>query len=157
MGQLQTPVSTVWDLESIFPGGSSSEQLKTYIAQLEQDITALDNQLADASAPATVEETAAYDEVIGSLQSMVARLSESGAFVECLTAQNQHDKKAIQLESKLHGMNAKYENLTTRFQSILRLTDDQVWEKWLEREAVASIAFVLNEKRQEARERLAHQ
>lgn len=155
MEKLQTPVSMVWDLESIFPGGSSSEQLQTHIAQLEQDIAALDAKLADAAAPANMEETTGYDEVIKSLQSMSARLSEAGSFVGCLTAQDQHDKKAIQLESKLHGMNAKYENLTTRFQNVLRLTDDQVWGKWLEREAVAGIAFVLNEKRQAARERLA--
>lgn len=155
MEQLLSPVSTVWDLDSIFPGGSSSEQLKSYIAQLEQDITELDRELKSAAAPTSVEETVAYDGIIEKLQSMMARLSEAGAYVECLTAQDQHDKKAVQLESKLHAMNAKYENLMTQFQSILRLTDDQIWAQWLERETVTKIAFVLNERRQEAKERLA--
>lgn len=155
MEQLKTPVSPTWDLDSIFQGGSSSEAFRSFLGKLGEDLGELNDRLKDAAAPTTAEGTKAYDEILQGLQSASARIIEADSFVGCLTAQDQHDKKAVQLTAKVTSLRASYENVMTLFQNVLRMTEDTVWEAWMERPEVAPISFVLSEKRHAAKEMLA--
>lgn len=155
MEQLKNPVSPIWDLESIFAGGSSSEAFHTFLAELEKDISGLDSKLKGASVPANLEETKAFDGILDGLQSTAGRIIEADSFVGCLTAQDQHDKKAIRLVGKVTALRAVYANVMTRFQNVLRMTEDAVWEAWISRPEVKPIAFVLTEKRNAAKEKLS--
>ena len=155
MTQLTKPVQPTWDLESIFPGGSSSSEFLSFLEQLEQDIINLQSSLKDREAPKSIEETIEIDGIIDGLQSAAARLSESFSFVGCLTAQDQNDKKAIQLNGKTSLLHASYNKAMALFQNLLRTTDDEVWSGWMTRENIAPISFILNEKREDAREKLS--
>ncbi|MNJ39459.1 Oligoendopeptidase F, plasmid [compost metagenome] len=155
MSQLLEPVSLTWDLDSLFAGGSTGEAFPLFLEQLERDIKALKVTLKGTQAPTSLEETYALDTVIDQLQSVSARVLESSSFTECLTAQDQHDKKAVQLSGKVTSLGAQASNLMTLFHNVLFLTPDDVWQVWMEREEIKSIAFVLTEKRNEAREKLA--
>lgn len=155
MEQLKNPVNPTWELDSIFAGGSASAEFQRFLHQLGEDLKALHERLISMSAPADVEATKAFDEVIEGLQSANARITEADSFVGCLAAQDQHDKKAVQLAAKVTGLRAAYENAMTQFQSVLRMTEDPVWEAWMGRAEISPISFVLSEKRQAAREKLA--
>lgn len=155
MKQLTTPVAEAWNLESIFPGGSTSPQLQSFISQLEHNITDITTHLAQLSPPEQMEDTKKFDRVINKIQDARAQILEVSSFVECLTAQNQHDKKAVQLAGKVSSIQASFENALTSFHNLLRLTGDEVWSVWMEREEIAPISFSLNERRDAARERLA--
>ncbi|MBD7969627.1 M3 family oligoendopeptidase [Paenibacillus gallinarum] len=144
-----------WDLETIFSGGSSSETFAVYLKQLEQDIASLNTQVADAKVPVTVEDTYAHDGMIDQLQDIIARLSEGSAFVSCLGAENQDDKKAVQLTGRIASLHAQLASVKTRFDSLLQQTDDEVWTGWMKRPEIMPIAFVMNESRQEAKEKMA--
>lgn len=144
-----------WDLETIFSGGSSSETFAVYLKQLEQDIASLNTQVADAKVPATVEDTYVYDGMIDQLQDIIARLSEGSAFVSCLGAENQDDKKAVQLTGRIASLHAQLASVKTRFDSLLQQTDDEVWAGWMKRPEIVPISFVMNESRQEAKEKMA--
>lgn len=155
MKQLIIPVAEAWDLDCIFPGGSSSPQLQSFITQLEQNITDISVQLAELLPPEEIEDTKKFDRVIDELQRIESQILELSSFVECLTAQNQHDKKAIQLAGKVSSIQAAFENALTSFHNLLRLTEDKVWSAWIEREEITPVSFSLNERRDAARERLA--
>lgn len=144
-----------WDLESIFSGGSSSETFAAYLKQLEQDIASLNTQVADAKVPVTIEDTYAYDGIIDQLQDIIARLSEGSAFVSCLGAENQDDKKAVQLTGRIASLHAQLSSVKNRFDSLLQQTDDEVWTGWMQRPEIMPISFVMNESRQEAKEKMA--
>lgn len=144
-----------WDLETIFSGGSSSETFAVYLKQLEQDIASLNTQVADAKVPVTVEDTYVYDGMIDQLQDIIARLSEGSAFVSCLGAENQDDKKAVQLTGRIASLHAQLASVKTRFDSLLQQTDDEVWAGWMKRPEIMPISFVMNESRQEAKEKMA--
>lgn len=144
-----------WDLETIFSGGSSSETFAVYLKQLEQDIASLNAQVADAKVPVTVEDTYVYDGIIDQLQDIIARLSEGSAFVSCLGAENQDDKKAVQLTGRIASLHAQLASVKTRFDSLLQQTDDEVWTGWMKRPEIMPISFVMNESRQEAKEKMA--
>ncbi|WP_055105890.1 M3 family oligoendopeptidase [Paenibacillus ihumii] len=155
MAQLTNPVQQTWELDSIFAGGSSSSEFAAFLQQLQTDITALHEELQKCSAPSSLEEAAGLDQLIAGLQSAAGRIVEADSFVACLTAENQHDKKAVQLSGKVTSLRAAYENVMTLFQNVLRNTGDELWEEWMFRKEVAPISFVLSEKRAAAREKLA--
>lgn len=155
MEQLTNPVTPTWELEKIFAGGSSSEAFGSFLDKLGEDLSGLSESLKGAEAPVNVEDTARFDEIIAGMQSVSGRIVEASSFVECLTAQDQHDKKAVQLESKVTALRAKYETVTTLFQNVLQMTEDSVWEAWMTRTEISPISFVLSEKRHAAKEKLS--
>lgn len=155
MSHLSEPVALTWDLDSLFEGGSTGQAFPQFLAQLEKDIQALNEILKNQQAPTSVEETYAIDPIIEQLQSVSARILEASSFTECLTAQDQHDKKAIQLSGKVTSLGAQASNMMTLFHNLLFLTSDEVWQSWMERKEIKSIAFVLTEKRNEAKEKLS--
>ncbi|WP_211746558.1 M3 family oligoendopeptidase [Paenibacillus sp. Marseille-Q4541] len=152
---MNTTLRQTWDLESIFSGGSSSETFAAYLKQLEQDIATLNAEVTDAKVPATLEDTYAYDGIIEQLQDTIGRLSEGSAFVSCLGAENQDDKKAVQLTGKITSLHAQLSNVKTRFDSLLQQTEDKLWAEWIKRAEVEPISFVMNESRQNAKEKMA--
>lgn len=155
MEQLSNPVTPTWDLEKIFTGGSSSEAFRSFLDQLEEDLSSLNEGLKGAEAPKHAEDTGRFDDMIEGMQSASRRILEASGFVECLTAQDQHDKKAVHLESKVTALRAKYETVMTLFQNILQMTEDSVWEAWMARPEISPISFVLSEKRHAAKEKLS--
>ncbi|MGZ7441024.1 M3 family oligoendopeptidase [Paenibacillus sp. TH7-28] len=148
------PLDPTWELNSIFPGGSSSAAFREFLETLERNIASYHSAIKELSAPASLQDTAAFDEIIEGLQAASAKLMEAGSFVACLTAQDQHDKKAVQLDAKVTALRAAYNNVMTLFWNVLRMTNNEVWEGWIKRDKIAPISFVLSEKRSEAREKL---
>src|SRR5690606_27178778 len=115
MAQLTNPVQQTWELDSIFAGGSSSADFEAFLQQLQKDIAAMHQELQQFSAPGSLEEAVGLDRLIAGLQSAAGRIGEASSFVACLTAENQHDKKAVQLSSKVTTLRAAYENAMTLF------------------------------------------
>ncbi|GAB6988017.1 M3 family oligoendopeptidase [Paenibacillus pini] len=152
---MKNNLQLTWDLESIFPGGSSSEAFKTYLQDLEQDITKLQQSIQESKLPTTLEETRSFDGIIVLLESCISRLSEASAFVSCLQAQDVKDKKAVQCSGQISTLVALLKGTITEFDHILRSTEDAVWTQWVDREELRPIAFVLNESREQAREKLS--
>ncbi|MDO7907092.1 M3 family oligoendopeptidase [Paenibacillus sp. JX-17] len=152
---MKKPLQQTWDLESIFPGGSSSEAFTAFLDQLEQDLRQLLAQVKAAQPPQNVKETESYDSIYDLLQSTMTRASQAGAFVSCLTAQNQHDKKAVQLSGRISSIYALLKSADALLDNLLRLTPDDVWSAWLERSNIRPIAFVLNESREKAQDKMS--
>ncbi len=88
----------VWDVESIFPGGSSSKELEAWLAGLSGDIEKL-QEAADPDGS-----TGELMQLIETIQDIAARLRQSAAFVFCLTAQDVKDDRARLLYGRLQQM-----------------------------------------------------
>ncbi|WP_342437132.1 M3 family oligoendopeptidase [Paenibacillus sp. FSL L8-0436] len=152
---MKQPLSLTWELESIFPGGSSSPQFEEFLKQLEADIETLRQQVAASVSPADSESTKSLDAVIELLQSCSGRLIQASEFAGCLGAQNQQDKGAVRLSSKVTGLRAGFEGISSQFDNVLRQTSDAVWTEWMARPEIAPLAFVLSESRDLAREKMS--
>ncbi|WP_340004957.1 M3 family oligoendopeptidase [Paenibacillus sp. FSL K6-0276] len=152
---MKQPLSLTWELDSIFPGGSSSSELERFLKNLEQDIAALQGLVKNAVSPKDVESTKGLDEVIELLQSCSGRLVEVSSFAGCLGAQNQLDKGAVRLSAKVTSMRAGFEGISSQFDNVLRQTSDKVWAEWMARPEIAPLTFVLSESRDLAREKMS--
>ncbi len=149
------PLNQTWNLETIFAGGSTSEELHTYLQQVTSDIATLTERLKGLSAPETATQTYDFDELLDRLQDVRIRLREAGAFAGCLTAQDQSDKQALRLSASLSDLSAKLQGLFVQFQSLLLNTSDDVFQRWMQRPEVAPVSFYLSEIRALAREKMS--
>lgn len=152
---MQHPLQQTWDLEAIFPGGSSSPQFSSFLAQLEEDLAALHSKLQAAAVPASATETAGLTEALMLLQHITLRIREANSFGGCLTSENQADKKATMLVGRVTTLNAKLLSVLTVFDKLLSAMDEQGWAAWIADEQVAAVAFNLKERREAAKEKLA--
>lgn len=151
---MKSQLSLTWNLESIFPGGSSSESFASFLQTLEQDIKQVQQHIMEAEAPIDVEGTKKFDGFINELSSCMERISEASSYVSCLGAENQQDKKAVQLSGKVTNLQAQLMSVSAQFDNLLRSTNNEIWALWMAREEVRELSFVLNESRDRAREKL---
>src|SRR5690625_3396515 len=93
---MQQTYNPTWDLEVIFPGGSASKQLHTYIDNIEKEI----GNLAAAVEKFTTNAPVTLEGIIDNLERTVKKLREAGAFISCLSAQNMKDEQADLLVGK---------------------------------------------------------
>ncbi len=131
-----------WDLESIFPGGSKSPQLQSYLEQLDRDITELAGDVT--------REVSDWEHLIERVQDISARLRQAGAFIGCLNAQNTKDEKARLLAGGIQQLRAKLTSAMTAIDQQMLDMDDQKWQQLLSKPSLQEVAWPLEERRHRA-------
>ncbi|RNB83596.1 M3 family oligoendopeptidase [Brevibacillus nitrificans] len=142
-----------WDLEVLFPGGSESDAFRSFLAELEKDIAALQAQVGKADL--ALQEKKTFVEIIDSVQAISVRTRQAGAFISCLTAQNMKDEAAKMLGGRVKSISAAFGSALTRWEEHLLKIDEAKWEALLAEEELSAIAFNLNERRRRAQEKLS--
>lgn len=142
-----------WDMDVIFPGGSESEDFQAFLGTLEGDIAVLKTRFEQSGAG--LHEKAAFKEVISHVQSIAVRVRQAGAFISCLTAQNVKDEPAKLLGGRVKSISAAFGAVLTRWEEQLLAIDEAAWENLLADEELQPLAFVLNERRRRAQEKLS--
>ncbi|MBH5317480.1 M3 family oligoendopeptidase [Paenibacillus sp. GSMTC-2017] len=140
-----------WDLEVIYPGGSSSEAFAQELAGMESNIGKL-NEFLKGNEGALSIRVGAMTELV---QSILLALRQSESFVGCLIAQNVRDHAAIGLNDRVKTIGAKLLSAMTKFDSELRGIDDSTWTELLKDVNLNKVAFNLNERREIAKLKMA--
>src|SRR5699024_11059182 len=152
--QKQKVYDPTWDLDVIFPGGSESEQFRTYLTTLEEALDELAS-IVDAFDPSE-EKALSYElsEIVTKLELSMKKQREAFAFISCLSAQNVHDRQADLLVGRRNELNARMGSIKTSFdQKLVQITDD-AWEELLKTKPLSEVSYVLNEYRTHAKEKL---
>ncbi len=134
-----------WDLDSIFPGGSESIELANFINTLKTDLA--DSKTHPALPTLSAETQQVWIDAIEKLYKLSERLFHVGSFAGCLVAQNVKDDKARMLDGELDQLHAQLETLWTRLSASAATADDAAWDALLQNDALAPVAFNLNEQR----------
>src|SRR5699024_10216076 len=95
----------------------------------------------------------AFTKLIDKLETTRKELRDAGAFVSCLSAQDVHDKKATQLVGEMSMISAKMGTIQTNFNQKLIAMDEKAWEHVLNTPEISELAFVLQEKRDRAKDK----
>ncbi|OLO42222.1 oligoendopeptidase [Alkalihalophilus pseudofirmus] len=148
---MQTTYNQLWDLDSIFPGGSESTQLKSFIKETKDEIIALEQSLEQLNDVHKEKQTMV--DIIQTTQQVAAKVREVGAFIGCLTAQNAADKKAIQLSGSAKELSTMYQGVLTSIDEKVMQFDEMEWKALIE-EHFESVAFYLTERKQRAKDKL---
>ena len=138
--------SLVWNLDTIFPGGSASTKLQERLELLDEQIAtfttavnAFDAALADVNA---LQEIISLDEQIS------GGLEQCGTFIEALNSANTADQKAKQLTGTLAAKLPAYQLAANILATKLGQIQADTWEN-LTSGALSQITFRLNEIRKD--------
>ena len=143
-------LNPVWNLETFFPGGSSSAELMEEMNLLTADIQKYRDVLT-ASTSSTIED---WSRRIDVLQNLGSRLYQVAAFLGCLNAANIKDTKAQMHYGRFFAIYAQFEQILTLVnQQILDINEND-WVAFIAQDAFAEYRFVLNDMREKAKEQL---
>ncbi|MBO0470092.1 M3 family oligoendopeptidase [Enterococcus sp. DIV0242_7C1] len=148
--------SLIWDLDSIFPGGSQSTQLEQRMLELQNQSKDY-HQLIDRWEP---EKDTNYQELkqILSLQSIISDgFGQCNSFINALLSADTSDKKAKTLSGDLYALLPAIQLAETIFTKKLTEISEDVWTTLLSSSEFEAIAFRLNEIRRDGKKLLSEQ
>jgi len=148
------PAAPTWDLESIFPGGSSSPEFRAHrektVAELDQAALLLE-ALPDTIDDATVGQ---WTEFITKLQSLREDIDLTYSLAGCLSSQNVEDIPATAIESEADIQVATWEKLLTGLEAKALEIEDAQWKLLVSRPDMAPIRYYLDERRNVAKSKM---
>ncbi|GIP39063.1 oligoendopeptidase [Paenibacillus sp. J31TS4] len=149
------PLPQTWDLERFFRGGSESPEFAAYLEELAREAEAFRARAEAAVPPASVQEAGELGALLEQMQTLQMKIRQGGAFISCLGAQNQADRGAVSLGGKLNMIQAQFQAGVNRFDSLLAGMDDARFAELLQQEPWQAIAFNLEERRSQVRDKMA--
>ncbi|ARJ37507.1 oligoendopeptidase [Sporosarcina ureae] len=143
-----------WDLESIFAGGTQSNEVQTKLSAVKEDIALYADQLhAWNSDPAndasTLQELLKKQEVIGK------GLGQVGTFINMWRDAFMDDPYASVVKGQVMELSSEIQQLSTIFTKKLVAISDENWNQLLEDDTLHVIHFSLNEIREEGKRLLS--
>jgi oligoendopeptidase F len=148
--------STVWDLESVFSGGSESPELASFMNEVSSKIEAFKEKVSTFTIPTSLNEKNEIASIIDDVKVITQHLRQAGAFIGCLEAQNSKDTYAGVLRSKMMTLSASFQNPFLDFQLALANMNESLWTEMMKDEFLSEFSFVLNEWRKKAKEKLSN-
>lgn len=152
---MEKVLNQTWDLDVIFQGGSQSEGLSTSLTELKSDLDTFFQHLKTSSAPKTINEAYDWKTNLHTIQDLLKRMVEAGAYISCLNAQNIKDQRAKALNGTIQTLRAQLNSCSTLLNSQMDHIADDIWERLLSEEELSKIKFPLNERRKSAQEKLS--
>ncbi|MDF1544512.1 MAG: M3 family oligoendopeptidase [bacterium] len=141
------PAAPTWDLDSVFPGGSSSEQFKQHRLAVKQSLAATDalvGQLPESIDSANLD---SWVKAVLKMQTDMENIELILAFAGCLSSANVKDTEAMSIEAEGDLYYSEWQKIETIIQDkFLKLADEQ-WRLLVEQAEIKPVAFYLNEVR----------
>jgi pepF/M3 family oligoendopeptidase len=140
-----------WDLESIFPGGSSSKEFEAFRKGLAEDLDKASGMLASLPMKLDDGTTGEWTRLFTLVQDVDMRLNHAGSFAYCLVAQDVTDDRAMTLVEEMTSMEASVEAVKTGLDEFAIGVDDETWSAFIGSDKLAGTSFYWNERRRKAR------
>jgi pepF/M3 family oligoendopeptidase len=136
-----------WDIESIFAGGSASEEFKQHRDNVVRDLNHAEKQLNNIQFDIDDSTFDNWIEFIQLLQSLFMDIELIFSFSGCLTAQDNTDSAADAMTSEAYLYFSRWEKLRTVLESRAMAQSDENWNRLISDERLNEISFYLNELR----------
>jgi len=137
-----------WDLETLFSGGDSSQQLNKHIEKTLDKISKFEMKVDCFQTPQKVDDAFGVAELIESISSIRIHLSEASSFITCLLAENSKNHKAVSLQSQIDSISANFESVVHKIQRTLVKIHRNLWEAMLDTDVLQDYTFKLNKWRE---------
>lgn len=141
-----------WDLESIFPGGSSSVEFQTQLNEVKAKISSLNKQVQILDENLNLSQ---FKGLIAAMQEVMMNLGHCSAFVGCLTAQNVRDDRAKLLQGDLAQIRASLITVLTAIDQLFVSIMEENWQAFLRDPELLELAFSLSESRELAKTKMS--
>lgn len=140
-----TKYNPVWNLDSIFEGGSESLELQEHMKKTEENITGLE-ALLQKMTPGPEQ----LADVLERLRNIKVSISQARSFSICLLSVNPTDQGAQLYRGETTALQSTYESMISELKRKLAHIEEKEWERMLAAEELKEYRFILGEWRQEA-------
>jgi len=144
-----------WDLDSIFPGGSTSQAFTDFRLKIQEDISHASLRFEQLPRAINDKTVADWVDYLLLVQDIVERIDQASGFVTCLTVQNINDDNATAIKNDVSALAGEWRVLLIGLEEFLGQIDDSLWAKLMGRESLVGSVFYWNELRQNAQMKMA--
>jgi oligoendopeptidase F len=144
-----------WDLESIFRDGSHSAEFNQYLQEIKSQINDFEQNLGNWPDRFTLMHSNDLFVTLERISSITMKIEQAGSFIGCLQAQNTSDTQANLLRSKLTTISTAFSKSMLTFEQRLGDIEQDVWDKLFADSRFKELIYVLNEMRNQTKERLS--
>lgn len=137
--------SLTWDLDCIYPGGSTSPLLIQTLEDIENQLDILFKKWRDIDVQQFIDE----------FQEIQLTLSDIESFIICLASQDVTDSNAEVLHANFQMLDSKNDIISSLLNCRLSLLDEKTFEQFLKQPDNHEIEYILREKREEGKKQLA--
>ncbi|MDA9471297.1 M3 family oligoendopeptidase [Enterococcus sp. 5H] len=148
--------SLVWDLDSIFPGGSNSVQLEQRMTELKEQSHNY-HQLIEQWTPEDDTNYQEMQQILALQETITDGFSQCNSFINALSSADTKDKKAKILAGNLFALLPAIQLAETIFTKKITEISDTDWQELLNLPAFVPIAFRLGEIRRDGKKLLSEQ
>ncbi|WP_456274592.1 M3 family oligoendopeptidase [Bacillus sp. AK031] len=151
--KVEKTISEKWDLESIYSGGSQSQELHEYIKWLNNKINELRARMSSIQTSDTYNESNLVF-LLEEIQQVMEGTIHVDEYLICVTSDNVEDQSAADLVNQSTKLRGEFEILLVELDQVLLALPQDTWKALLENEQVNEYAFFLEERRQRAQDKL---
>ncbi|WP_430534262.1 M3 family oligoendopeptidase [Listeria rocourtiae] len=137
----------IWDLDSIYSGGSGSEELATALSETTKEIALFKQAVNNWPIPESKEDVSEFLLLINQNADITKQLMNAAAFLECLSSADTRDLKAVELTGSVYQQLSELETIENEWHEKFALVPDALWTSLLTENGLSEIAFMLNEAR----------
>lgn len=149
----QTEFHQVWNLDTLFDGGSTSVQLKAHINNLGEKIYELEQMKIQTLHGKQNSRKVA--ELLDSIGESRINLSQATSFIACLLAQNTTDQKAQLLRGQIASLQARFDGVMQQVRNNLVKIRPALWNELLATEELKEYTYILTEWREHSNTQLS--
>ncbi|MCA1053995.1 M3 family oligoendopeptidase [Rossellomorea aquimaris] len=139
-----------WNLDTIFPGGSKSNEFKRHILKLNNKVNQMESTMKEYDTPEEVTGANA-DAILNGISEILTDLTEASSFITCLLTEKPADSEAITLQAELLTIQSRFDLVHQRAKKVLIHSKDRVSEGNLD-----TYVYLLQVWEQESRWELSH-
>jgi oligoendopeptidase F len=143
----QTKYKTVWNLDSIFKGGSSSPDLHDHMKRTEAKIMELEEMVKEWTAPLESDQLVAF---LDRVREIKMSISQARSYSICLLSVIPKDQGAQFYREETTALQSKYDSIFSNLKRKLADTKESLWRRLLDSEDLKEYRFILQEWRDEA-------
>ncbi|WP_019415171.1 M3 family oligoendopeptidase [Paenisporosarcina sp. TG20] len=142
------------DLDTLYAGGSQSDQLKKVMEQLTIKIKALTNELQLFNERKVTSNTQHLLDILKDTQNVISGWEEVDDYLICVYAQNVKDTEAKNLMAESSVIKSKLTSFQAELDQTLASLDEQTWFEFCQQKEVEPFSFYLEERRQSVKDLL---
>ncbi len=148
------PPAPKWDLDSIFRGGSKSEDFRKHREDVKVGLKEASGLIE--SLPESIDKGSldAWVDMILKLQSLLEDIDLIRSFAGALASQNVEDSAADGINVEGHVLTSEWEKLRTQLEALSLMQSDEQWKMLLKDSRLDGIQFYLDELRVIARSKM---
>lgn len=142
------PYEMNWNLDSIFLGGSKSDQFINHLNELEDYIHNMKMSVASFSALPSMSDAVNIAELMNKIGETRIHFSQANSFVTCLLSQDSRDQDAATLRGKIVRIESDFKNELSKVQAVIANIEQERWVNLIEAVELADYKFILTDWRE---------